>query len=398
MGMVLFMLKEEIEQRAKENILVKINNLPQFTHPFFTDNELVSYSTKLNYYIIFIHFLNYIKDLYSIESITLIPPYVLENLSLDNIYFYRDNLLKEYSASTVNSKISSLKGIFQFFYYKGIINRNIMSQVINEITKTNKSPIQQQEIESFFQSISDKKNEFLRKRNLSIVSLIIDTGLSIQDVVELNISNVIDDKIVYEINQNIIQYILRQQTIIYMKQYMNIIDTKDINAPLYKSIQNERITNDAIKGIFKQYGNGINASNFQAKPSIKIKDTHNFILTIKPKNYNDEKEINTMEDRIKASDLFVKLVVNSQRSMKSEDQQLIKRIAENHGTIESDAEKILKDISMSNEYMRISIIKTTVTTLIELGIVEEDMDILNPNNSNQLVEKAMDIFEKAKQQ
>ncbi len=48
--------------------------------------------------------------------------------------------------------------------------------------------------------------------------------------------------------------------------------------------------------------------------------------------------------------------------------------------------------------MRISMIKTTIMTLIKLGIVEEDMDILNPNNSNQLVEKAMDISEKAKQQ
>ncbi len=42
-------------------------------------------------------------------------------------------------------------------------------------------------------------------------------------------------------------------------------------------------------------------------------------------------------------------------------------------------------------------IKTTIMTLIKLDIVEEDMDILNLNNSNQLVSKAMDIFEKAKQ-
>lgn len=105
-----------------------------------------------------------------------------------------------------------------------------------------------------------------------------------------------------------------------------------------------------------------------------------------------------MKDKIKASELFVKLVVNSQRSMQSEEQQLIKRIAENHGTVEGNIEKILKDISMNNEYMRISIVKTTVITLIELGIVEEDIDILNPDNSNQLISKAMDIFEKSKQQ
>lgn len=100
---------------------------------------------------------------------------------------------------------------------------------------------------------------------------------------------------------------------------------------------------------------------------------------------------------IKASELFVKLVVNSQHSMKSEDQQFIKRMAENHGSIEDDVEKTLNDISISNEYMRISIIKTTVMTLIELGMVEEDIDILNTDISNQLIAKAMDIFEKSKQ-
>ena len=103
-----------------------------------------------------------------------------------------------------------------------------------------------------------------------------------------------------------------------------------------------------------------------------------------------------MKDKINASELFVKLIVNSQHSMKSEDQKLIKRIAENHESIEGDTEKIIKDISMSNEYMRISIIKTTVITLIELGIVEKDVDILDTDISNHLISKAMDIFEKTK--
>lgn len=104
-----------------------------------------------------------------------------------------------------------------------------------------------------------------------------------------------------------------------------------------------------------------------------------------------------MNEKIKASELFVKLVVNSQHSMKSEDSNLIKRIAENHGSIGGDLEKIIHDISMSNEYMRFSIIKTAVITLVELGMVEKDIDILNTDISNQLISKAMDIFENTKQ-
>lgn len=48
--------------------------------------------------------------------------------------------------------------------------------------------------------------------------------------------------------------------------------------------------------------------------------------------------------------------------------------------------------------MRISIIKTTVITLIELGIIEKYIDILNSDISNQLISKAMDIFENSKHQ
>jgi len=105
-----------------------------------------------------------------------------------------------------------------------------------------------------------------------------------------------------------------------------------------------------------------------------------------------------MQNRIKASDLFVELMLTSQVAMASEDNQVTKRIAENHLTVGDSEKQLIKDISINNEYMRISMIKTTIMTLIKLGIVEEDMDILNPNNSNQLVEKAMIIYEKAKQQ
>lgn len=104
-----------------------------------------------------------------------------------------------------------------------------------------------------------------------------------------------------------------------------------------------------------------------------------------------------METPIKASELFVELIFTSQVAMASEDNQITNRIAENHTAITDIEKQFIKDISMNNEYIRISMIKTIIMTLIKHGIVEEDMDILNPNNSNMLVSKAMDIFEKAKQ-
>ena len=391
------MIQSEREQRAKEKVLSLIDNIPQFTHIFFTGNETTTFTTKRNYYIIFYDFLSYIKDIYKISDTKSIPPYVLENLTIDNIESYKNILLEKYSLNTVNSKINSIKGIFKFLYHNHAINKNIMSQVIIKDIEIDKTSISQTDIDHFFQAIASKNDEFLRKRNLSIASLIIDTGLSVQDIIELNICNVSDDKIVYQDSDgNIIQYILGQQTITYLKQYMDIINSENANQPLFTSVQKGRISSEVIQNLFRRYSNGINPSDFQAKPYVKIKDSHNYILTINPKDYK-VKESQTMKDKIKASELFVKLVVNSQRSMESEEQQLIKRIAENHGSIEGDVEKIINDISMSNEYMRISIIKTTVITLIELGMVEKDINILNSDISNQLISKAMDIFENSKQ-
>lgn len=391
------MTKSEREERAKGKVLSLIDNLPQFTHIFFTSNESMSFTTKRNYYIIFYDFLNYIRNIYQISDTKSIPPYVLENLKIDNIESYKNILLEKYNANTVNSKINSIKGIFKFLFYNHVINKNIMSQIIIKDVEKDKTSIGQVDIDYFFQSISEKKDEFIRKRNLSIASLIIDTGLSVQDIIELNIRNVSGDKIVYQDSKgNIIQYILGQKTITYLEQYMDIINIENVNQPFFTSVQKGRISSEVIQNLFRRYSNGINPSDFQAKPYVKIKDSHNYILTINPRDYK-LKENPTMKDKIKASELFVKLVVNSQYSMKSEDQQLIKRIAENHGSIEGDIEKIINDISMSNEYMRISIIKTTVITLVELGIVEKDMDILNLDISNQLISKAMDIFENSKQ-
>ena len=46
-----------------------------------------------------------------------------------------------------------------------------------------------------------------------------------------------------------------------------------------------------------------------------------------------------MENKIKASELFIKLILNSQYSMASEDDQVINRMLENHKKIDSYTKK-----------------------------------------------------------
>lgn len=387
------MLQSEREQLAKEKVLSLINNIPQFTHIFFTSNKSTTFTTKRNYYIVFYDFLNYIKDIYNISDTKSIPPYVLENLTLDNVESYRNLLLEKYNANTVYSKINSIKGIFKFLYYNHAINKNIMSQVINNDVEREKTSTNQEDINIFFKAISNKNDEFIRKRNLFIASLIIDTGLSVQDIIELNIFNVVDDKIIYRDDSgNIIQYILGQQTITYLKQYMNIINSENVNQPLFTSAQKGRISSEVIQNLFRRYSNGINPSDFQTKPYVKIKESHNYILTIRPKD-DKVKEILTMKNKIKASELFVKLVVNSQRSMKSEKNKMLQRVTENHQGNNDNVKSIISDIEMHSEFIRFSIIKATILTLIEFEIVENDCDLFDDKVTNKLIQDAFQLME-----
>lgn len=100
-----------------------------------------------------------------------------------------------------------------------------------------------------------------------------------------------------------------------------------------------------------------------------------------------------MKDKIKASELFVKLVVNSQRSIESEKQKLLKHINENHSENNSDIKSVMSDFEMNNEFLRFSIIKTTILTLIEFGIAENDCDIFDETITNKLIKDAFQLME-----
>lgn len=277
------MLQSEIEQKAKEKVLSEVEKLPQFTHKFFIENESISFTTKRGYCGILYHFLCYVKDLYDIDNILNISTNTIENLELNDIKRYENILLNEFSESTVKSRLNSLKGVFKFLYYNQIINKNIMSQVIVDNKRETNKIVDNDALSSLFVEMSHIGNDFLRKRNFCILSIIVDTGFSVQDIVELNVSNITNNQIVFENDGNIIQYVLEPSTIQYLNDYISMIDTTNTHSPLFKSTMDNRISANVVKNIFKQYGKNITPSNFQAKPHVKIKDTHNYTLTIKHK-------------------------------------------------------------------------------------------------------------------
>ncbi len=281
------MLKNEIEERSKQKVMHKISEFPKFVREFFINNESITYTTKKNYLVALKHYLVYIKDLYQLEDIKLITSFIFGNLSIENINEYISGLLLTNIENTTNTKINSIKGIYKFLYFNGIIEKDVMSQIIIQNRRTTNSIIKLEQLIFLLNSINNISNDNLRIRNLSIVTLIVDTGLSVQDITELNLSNFCEDKIVYKLNDNIVQYNLKPRTLKYLKEYLEITNRTPVRCsegPLYLLQQEGRLSIDAIQNIFKKYGQDISASNFQAKVSVRVKETHNYILTVENKN------------------------------------------------------------------------------------------------------------------
>lgn len=105
-----------------------------------------------------------------------------------------------------------------------------------------------------------------------------------------------------------------------------------------------------------------------------------------------------MNEKIKASELFKQLVIDSQKSLASEDEQMKKRLNENNSLKSKPLtyNNVLYIIGMNNEYIRFSLLKTMILTLCNLHMIENDLDILNLDISNDLISQALDQFEAEK--
>lgn len=283
------MLKNEIEENAKFKIQNKVNILPDFLHSFFLENNATAFTTKINYLNVLKHFLSYIMNMHHLKSVQEITIYEFENLTLNNVIDYKNGLLKSYSEHTVFTRINSLKGIYKYLYYNNIISKDIMSQIIvNKVTndKINKN----KNIAELLENIQSVEDDFFRIRNLSIVTLIIDTGFSVQNIIELNQSNFKNDRIIYQDGCNIIQYILKPKTIKYLKQYLSSINkSMELNdIPLYLSRLGNRISTGALKNIFTQYGTNISPSDLQRSVHISIGKNLKYTMTVESTDLAEE--------------------------------------------------------------------------------------------------------------
>jgi len=145
----------------------------------------MSINTTESYYLDLKDFIDYIFFNEKIKN--------FKNLKTKNIQSYltdisKYNFTKTYSTSSINRKISSLKGFQKYLFINKVIKIN-NSDIFSSIKKTKKIPLtlNYEEIKKILSSINMSKNNSFRDK--CIISMLYSCGLRVSELLSLNLTN-----------------------------------------------------------------------------------------------------------------------------------------------------------------------------------------------------------------
>ncbi|MBS29769.1 MAG: tyrosine recombinase [Candidatus Marinimicrobia bacterium] len=145
----------------------------------------MSVNTTESYYLDLKDFIDYIFFNEKIKN--------FKNLKTKNIQSYltdisKYNFTKTYSTSSINRKISSLKGFQKYLFINKVTKIN-NSDIFSSIKKTKKIPLtlNYEEIKRILSSINMSKNNSFRDK--CIISMLYSCGLRVSELLSLNLTN-----------------------------------------------------------------------------------------------------------------------------------------------------------------------------------------------------------------
>lgn len=103
-----------------------------------------------------------------------------------------------------------------------------------------------------------------------------------------------------------------------------------------------------------------------------------------------------MNNKIKASELFSNLVATSQVAYESEEENLYISVARDFAEMENATVEEMQ-IKMSVEfveYIKFSTIKALILTLIDFGLIEKDIDLMNEEKVKELISIGLEMARK----
>lgn len=267
--------KDEVQRKNAEKLRRKFeqDNIPVFIRDYFYN--LNSEAGKLNYYSVIISMLNWTIDSNRIkkESVSEITEQDVNSLSKTDMIVYLETLIANgTSPSTINTKKNVLSSFWSHLVDEGICDKNIIHNIPKskfKIKKKNnaKVPLPEDMME-MIEKIKQKKDDFVRERNLVIVRVLKGTGLRESELAGLDLKDLHleDSKSYITVMGKGIYYTQDAEPVLVSKdaklafeewleirsKMENIIDDKAV----FINKNGKRLSEDNIQAIFRNYSGG----------------------------------------------------------------------------------------------------------------------------------------------
>ena len=261
-----------LKQLEKEKL-----NLPAFCNRFFlgvsqttTPLTRLAYARDLKLFFLFLTtevdtFVEKRIGSFELSDLALVEIFHIE-LFADYLSRYeRDGKTVCNGAHAKQRKLSSLRSFFAYFFKRGEIPANIMPKI--DLPKVAEKPIMRletNEIESVLETVGDEalltkgqlrfKNA-TEQRDYTILMFFLSTGVRVSELIGLNVGNIdITNKCFKITRKGGAESILYMSEELYevMTEYLSKCES-DGNEPLFKSIQNKRISLRQVQYLVKKY-------------------------------------------------------------------------------------------------------------------------------------------------
>ena len=170
--------------KINKNYNILLNEVKKYL-AYLQFERNMSVNTTESYYLDLKDFIDYIFFNEKIKN--------FKNLKTKNIQSYltdisKYNFTKTYSTSSINRKISSLKGFQKYLFINKVTKIN-NSDIFSSIKKTKKIPLtlNYEEIKRILSSINMSKNNSFRDK--CIISMLYSCGLRVSELLSLNLTN-----------------------------------------------------------------------------------------------------------------------------------------------------------------------------------------------------------------
>lgn len=267
--------KDEVQKKNANKLQRKFeeDNVPVFIRDYFYN--LNSEAGKLNYYSIIIAMLNWMIEHKRInrKCISEIKELDINSLSKTDIIVYLETLISNgTSPSTISTKKNVLSSFWSHLVDEGICDKNIIHSIPKSKFKLKKKnnakvPLPEDMME-MLEKIKQKKDEFVRERNLVIVRVLKGTGLRESELAGLDLKDLHleDNKPYITVMGKGVYYTQDAESVFVSKdaklafgewleirnKMENIIDDKAV----FINKNGKRLSEDNIQAIFRNYSGG----------------------------------------------------------------------------------------------------------------------------------------------